>query len=73
MTMQCATYGRLGKDPESKTTRNDKAMATASIAVDVTPGNSDQQEITFFESKSHEDLSVLWCQFGVVKVSEELD
>jgi single-strand DNA-binding protein len=44
MTMQCAAYGRLGNDPQARTTSTDKPMTICSIAVDVTPGNAEQQE-----------------------------
>lgn len=33
--IQCSAYGRLGADPKERETKAGKAMATASIAVDV--------------------------------------
>ena len=59
--MQAAVHGRLGRDPETRTTRNGKEMAFASIAVDVTPFGADQEEtlwmnVTAF-GKSAEFLS----------------
>lgn len=35
MTMQATAYGRLGRDPKAITTQSGKAMASASIAVDL--------------------------------------
>jgi single-strand DNA-binding protein len=37
-------YGRLGKDAEARTTRNNNEMAFTSIAVDATPFGAEQQE-----------------------------
>ena len=48
MTIQAAVYGRLGRDPEQRTTKSGRAMAAASIAVDVT-GNSEDQETVWFQ------------------------
>lgn len=33
--LTCSAYGRLGKTPERKETRNEKVMAVSSLAVDV--------------------------------------
>lgn len=37
-------HGRIGADPVSSRTKNDKEMCRASIVVDVTPGNSETEE-----------------------------
>lgn len=37
-------YGRLGNDPVARTTKDGKAMATCSMAVDITPHNAEEQE-----------------------------
>ena len=42
--MQIAAHGRLGKAPQERQTKAGKPMATTSIAIDVTPGNAEQQE-----------------------------
>lgn len=42
--MQAAVYGRLGRDPQTRTTRNENQMTTTSIAVDVSPHNAETQE-----------------------------
>lgn len=42
--MQAAIYGRLGRDPETRTTSNDNQMVTSSIAVDVTGHNAAEQK-----------------------------
>ena len=46
--IQAAVYGRLGKDPQTRTTKTDAVMATTSIAVDMTPHNAEDQEIQWF-------------------------
>jgi hypothetical protein len=42
--IRASLYGRLGQDPQSLTTKSGKAMARASIAVDCTAHNAEQQE-----------------------------
>ena len=55
--MQVAIYGRLGIDPEARTTRNDKPMATASIAVDAKLDSSDRQETIWLSVLALEKLA----------------
>jgi len=43
--MQASIYGRLGKDPETRTTSLDAQMVTTSVAVDVTPNNAENSEV----------------------------
>ncbi len=42
--LQAAIHGRLGRDPETRTTTTGKAMATCSVAVDVTANNAEADE-----------------------------
>jgi single-strand DNA-binding protein len=48
--IQASIYGRLGRDPQTRQTKNGSNMVTASIAVDATPGNHDgDQETIWFQ------------------------
>ena len=40
---QAAIYGRIGKDPDQRQTKNGNAMTTTSLAVDATPFNDETQ------------------------------
>ncbi len=42
--MQAALHGRLGRDPQPRTTATGNPMSVASIAVDVTPHNAEAEE-----------------------------
>ena len=42
--IHASIYGRLGKDPQARTTANGKPMTLCSAAVDVTPNNAEEQE-----------------------------
>ncbi len=42
--IHAALYGRLSKDPQTRTTASGKAMAIATLAVDATPNNADTEE-----------------------------
>lgn len=44
MTIVASIHGRLGSDPEQKTTASGKEMVRASIAVDVTGHNAEGEE-----------------------------
>ncbi|WP_022947140.1 single-stranded DNA-binding protein [Methylohalobius crimeensis] len=44
-----SAYGRLGRDPETRTTKSGKSMTTARMACDATPGNSDEQETVWIQ------------------------
>ena len=46
--IQISAYGRLCKDPKQTTTKNNKDMATCSIACDATPFGSDEQKTIFY-------------------------
>jgi single-strand DNA-binding protein len=46
--IQASIYGRLGRDPETRQTKNGNDMVTASIAVDATPGNAENPETIWF-------------------------
>lgn len=48
--MTTSAYGRLGRDPEVRETRNGNQMVTASLAVDVTPFNHDGEPIKIWIS-----------------------
>jgi len=47
--IHASIYGRLGRDPETRQTKNGNNMVMTSIAVDATPGNheGDQETIWF--------------------------
>lgn len=67
--MICASiYGRLGADPKPVTTKSGKPMARASLAVDCTGYNADQQETEWFSilafGRVAEDL--LRCEKGTM-------
>ena len=42
--MHAAIHGRIGKGPETRTTKNGNEVAFTSIAVDVTPFGDESQE-----------------------------
>jgi len=42
--IHAAIYGRLAKDPQSRTTATGKPMTIATLAVDATPNNADAEE-----------------------------
>ncbi len=42
--IHAALYGRLSKDPQTRTTASGKPMAIATLAVDATPNNADTEE-----------------------------
>ncbi len=42
--IHAAIYGRLGRDPETRTTATGKPMAIATLAVDATPNNAETEE-----------------------------
>lgn len=48
--ISASIYGRLGRDPETRQTRNGNDMVTASIAVDVTPFNHEGEAVTLWVS-----------------------
>lgn len=48
--ISASIYGRLGRDPEVRQTRNGNLMTTASIAVDVTPFNHEGETVTLWVS-----------------------
>jgi single-strand DNA-binding protein len=73
--IRASLYGRLGQDPQSLTTKSGKAMARASLAVDVTPHNGETPETEWLSvvafGRAAEDL--LRCRKGhLVAVSGSL-
>jgi len=46
--IRASLYGRLGADPKALTTKNNKAMTRASLAVDCTSFNAESQETEWF-------------------------
>ena len=58
--MQAALHGRLGRDPQPRTTASGNPMVVASIAVDVTPRDAEREEV----------LWVLLVAFG--RLAEQL-
>ena len=47
--IQASIYGRLGRDPQQRQTKNGADMVTASLAVDATPGNAEESETIWFQ------------------------
>ena len=45
--IQAAIYGRLGADPVERVTRNGKKMTTASLAVDASRPDADEETVWF--------------------------
>jgi len=73
--IRISAYGRLGQDPQSLVTKSSKAMARASLAVDVTAHNAEQHETEWLSvvafGRAAEDL--LRCKKGhLVAVSGSL-
>ncbi len=46
--IQISDYGRLTRDAKQITTKNNKDMATASLACDATPFGSEEQQTIFY-------------------------
>ncbi len=46
--IQISAYGRLTRDAKQITTKNNKDMATASLACDATPFGSEEQQTIFY-------------------------
>jgi len=44
MSMVASIHGRIGRNPETRQTKNGNEMCSTSIAVDLTPGNAETPE-----------------------------
>lgn len=64
MTMEAAVHGRLGRDPEQRTTRTGNPMCVASLAVDVTAYNADAPMTLWVSVTAFGDAAELLSKHG---------
>jgi len=55
--IQASIYGRLVRDPQTRQSRNDVDMVTASVGIDGTPGNSEESETNWMQELAFVKLS----------------